>query len=50
MRRVEVNPEQLALADAVVLLTNHDQFDFDIVQHARSSSSARVHDRGGRSQ
>jgi UDP-N-acetyl-D-glucosamine dehydrogenase len=35
MRRVEVTPEELASADAVVLLTDHDAFDFDeIVRHA----------------
>jgi UDP-N-acetyl-D-glucosamine dehydrogenase len=35
LRRVDVTPEELAAADAVVLLTDHDQFDFDdIVNHA----------------
>jgi UDP-N-acetyl-D-glucosamine dehydrogenase len=34
--RVEVVPEELTSADAVVLLTDHDAFDFDdIVRHAR---------------
>ena len=36
LTRVEVTPEELASADAVVLLTDHDQFDFDeIVAHAK---------------
>jgi len=35
VRRVDVTPEELASADAVVLLTDHDTFDFDdIVRHA----------------
>jgi UDP-N-acetyl-D-glucosamine dehydrogenase len=35
LRRVDVTPEELAAADAVVLLTDHDQFDLDdIVNHA----------------
>ena len=34
--RVDVTPEELSAADAVVLLTDHDAFDFDdIVKHAR---------------
>jgi UDP-N-acetyl-D-glucosamine dehydrogenase len=34
--RVDVTPEELSTADAVVLLTDHDAFDFDdIVKHAR---------------
>jgi UDP-N-acetyl-D-glucosamine dehydrogenase len=33
--RVEVTPEELSASDAVVLLTDHDAFDFDsIVKHA----------------
>jgi UDP-N-acetyl-D-glucosamine dehydrogenase len=36
LRRVEATPEELASADAVVLLTDHDAFDFDeIVCHAK---------------
>ncbi|MCR8692917.1 nucleotide sugar dehydrogenase [Rhodococcus pyridinivorans] len=36
VRRVEVTTEELASADAVILLTDHDQFDFDeIVRHAQ---------------
>jgi UDP-N-acetyl-D-glucosamine dehydrogenase len=34
--RVELTAEEVAAADAVVLLTDHDQFDLDLVrQHAR---------------
>jgi UDP-N-acetyl-D-glucosamine dehydrogenase len=34
--RVEATPEELSSADAVVLLTDHDAFDFDeIARHAR---------------
>jgi UDP-N-acetyl-D-glucosamine dehydrogenase len=34
--RVDVTREELSKADAVVLLTDHDAFDFaDIVNHAR---------------
>lgn len=36
VRRVDVTPEVLAAADAVVLLTDHDAFDVDeIVSHAK---------------
>lgn len=36
VRRVEVTPEELASADAVVLLTDHDAFDYDdVVAHAK---------------
>lgn len=36
LRRVDPTPEELASADAVVLLTDHDAFDFDeIVAHAK---------------
>jgi UDP-N-acetyl-D-glucosamine dehydrogenase len=36
VERVEVTPEELAAADAVVLLTDHDAFDLDAVRtHAR---------------
>jgi len=34
--RVDVTPEELSSADAVVLLTDHDAFDFDeVVSHAK---------------
>ena len=34
--RVEVTPEELVAADAVVLLTDHDAFDLAVVRkHAR---------------
>ncbi|WP_042403908.1 nucleotide sugar dehydrogenase [Streptacidiphilus carbonis] len=34
--RVEATPEELAAADAVVLLTDHDSFDYEsVLQHAR---------------
>ncbi|QMU71508.1 nucleotide sugar dehydrogenase [Streptacidiphilus sp. P02-A3a] len=34
--RVEACPEELAAADAVVLLTDHDSFDYDsVLEHAR---------------
>jgi UDP-N-acetyl-D-glucosamine dehydrogenase len=32
MRRVELTPEEVAAADAVVLLADHDDFDFDMVR------------------
>ena len=36
IRRVDATPEELAGADAVVLLTDHDGFDYDVVPlHAR---------------
>ncbi|MFB7616377.1 nucleotide sugar dehydrogenase [Kitasatospora sp. NPDC056181] len=36
VRRVEATPEELAAADAVVLLADHDDFDYDAVtEHAR---------------
>lgn len=36
VRRVEVTPDELASADAVVLLTDHDAFDYDdVVSHAK---------------
>jgi UDP-N-acetyl-D-glucosamine dehydrogenase len=36
VRRVDLTPEEVAAADAVVLLTDHDEFDLDMVrQHAR---------------
>jgi len=36
VERVEITPEELAAADAVVLLTDHDAFDLDVVRtHAR---------------
>jgi len=36
VERVDVSPEELAAADAVVLLTDHDAFDLDAVRtHAR---------------
>ena len=47
VRRGEVNPEELASADAVVLLSDHDQFDFDeIVQQARFIFDCRYRLRG----
>jgi UDP-N-acetyl-D-glucosamine dehydrogenase len=46
-RRVEVTPEELASADAVVLLTDHDLFDFDeIVRHGRFILDCRHRLRG----
>jgi UDP-N-acetyl-D-glucosamine dehydrogenase len=40
--RVELTAEEIAAADAVVLLTDHDQFDLDLVrQHARYVLDAR---------
>jgi UDP-N-acetyl-D-glucosamine dehydrogenase len=45
--RVEVTPEELASADAVVLLADHDEFDFDeIVRHARFTLDCRHRLRG----
>ena len=36
LRRVDLTPQELASADAVVLLTDHDAFDFDeIVAHSK---------------
>ncbi|PBC78098.1 UDP-N-acetyl-D-glucosamine dehydrogenase [Streptomyces sp. TLI_235] len=36
VRRVEATPEELAAADAVVLLADHDEFDYtEITEHAR---------------
>jgi len=36
VRRVEATPEELAAADAVVLLADHDEFDYEaVVAHAR---------------
>ena len=36
VRRVELSPAELARADAVVLVTDHDAFDYDLVlAHAR---------------
>jgi UDP-N-acetyl-D-glucosamine dehydrogenase len=36
VQRVDVTPDELAAADAVVLLTDHDSFDFAVVaEHAR---------------
>jgi UDP-N-acetyl-D-glucosamine dehydrogenase len=32
VRRVEVTPEEIAAADAVVLLTDHDEFDLEMVR------------------
>jgi UDP-N-acetyl-D-glucosamine dehydrogenase len=32
LRRVELTVEEIAAADAVVLLTDHDEFDFDMVR------------------
>ena len=47
VRRVDVTPEEMASADAVVLLTDHDGFDFDeIVQHARFTFDCRHRLRG----
>jgi UDP-N-acetyl-D-glucosamine dehydrogenase len=46
-RRVEVTPEELASADAVVLLADHDEFNFDeIVGHARFTLDCRHRLRG----
>jgi UDP-N-acetyl-D-glucosamine dehydrogenase len=40
--RVDLSPDELARADAVVLLTDHDQFDLDAVRrHARSVLDTR---------
>ena len=36
IRQVQLTPEELAAADAVVLLTDHDVFDYELVrEHAR---------------
>ncbi|WP_425004445.1 nucleotide sugar dehydrogenase [Mycolicibacterium sp. S3B2] len=36
LRRVDATPEEIAAADAVVLLTDHDAFDYDmVVAHGR---------------
>lgn len=36
LRRVEATPEEIAAADAVVVLTDHDAFDYDmVVAHGR---------------
>ena len=32
LRRVALTPEEVSAADAVVLLTDHDEFDVDMVQ------------------
>ena len=46
-RRVRVTPEELTAADAVVLLTDHDAFDFDeIVRHAPLTLDCRHRLRG----
>ena len=46
-RRVEVTPEELASAVVVVLLTDHDKFDFDeIIEHARLILDCRHRLRG----
>jgi UDP-N-acetyl-D-glucosamine dehydrogenase len=40
--RAEVTPEELAAADLVVLLTDHDEFDYPLVaEHARSILDTR---------
>ena len=47
VHRVEMTPEELASADAVVLLTDHDEFDFDsIVRHAPFTLDCRHRLRG----
>jgi UDP-N-acetyl-D-glucosamine dehydrogenase len=36
VRRVDATPDELAAADVVVLLTDHDQFDLaEVTEHAR---------------
>jgi UDP-N-acetyl-D-glucosamine dehydrogenase len=36
VRRVELTEEEVATADAVVLLSDHDEFDYELVRtHAR---------------
>lgn len=41
--RVEPDAEELAAADVVVLLTDHDSFDYELIaEQARSSSTAAV--------
>jgi UDP-N-acetyl-D-glucosamine dehydrogenase len=46
-RRIQVTAEELASADAVVLLTDHDEFDFDeIVRHAPLTLDCRHRLRG----
>ena len=47
--RVEATPDELEAADAVVLLTDHDQFDFEaVVRHARYALDTRHRLRGPR--
>ncbi|MGB3483053.1 MAG: nucleotide sugar dehydrogenase [Mycobacterium sp.] len=47
LRRVDPTPEELASADAVVLLTDHDGFDFDeITTHAKLVLDCRHRVRG----
>jgi UDP-N-acetyl-D-glucosamine dehydrogenase len=49
LTRVEVTPDELAAADAVVLLTDHDAFDYDaIVEHSRLLLDCRHRVRGPR--
>ena len=45
---VEATPEEIASADAVVLLTDHDAFDLDVVTtHARLCARHAAHARRG---
>jgi len=45
--RVEATPDELEAADAVVLLTDHDQFDFEsVARHARYALDTRHRLRG----
>ena len=49
LTRVEVTAEELGAADAVVLLTDHDAFDYDaIVDHSRLVLDCRHRVRGPR--
>ncbi|RZT18511.1 UDP-N-acetyl-D-glucosamine dehydrogenase [Mycobacterium sp. BK558] len=49
LTRVDVNPNELAAADAVVLLTDHDAFDYDaVVKHSKLVLDCRHRVRGPR--
>lgn len=49
LTRVEVTPDELAAADAVVLLTDHDAFEYDaVVEHSRLVLDCRHRVRGPR--
>ena len=49
LTRVELTPEEVAAADVVVLLTDHDEFDFDMIgrdaplRAGQPASACRTH-------